>query len=229
MLEIKGIQKAYTTDSGTVDVLKGVGLKVEPGQLVAIMGPSGCGKSTLLNILGLFHSPDSGQYLVDEKDVFALSRKEQACFRRQSVGFVLQSANLLENTTVYENLEFPLIYSGVKSGLRRPMIEEALETVGLGHRMQHPTKFLSGGEQQRVAIARAMVGRPKIVLGDEPTGQLDQQNSKKIMQYFRKVTTESSTAMIIVTHDVSVAKQCSKVYFLRDGKLVKVKAKSSQQ
>lgn len=227
MLQIANIKKTYRTEGGCSEVLKGVGLDVKPGQLVAIMGPSGCGKSTLLNILGLFHSPDSGQYVVDGMDVLSLSRKEQARFRRQSVGFVLQAANLLENTTVYENLEFPLIYSGVNSRSRKSIIEDALATVGLSQKMRCPTKFLSGGEQQRVAIARAMVGRPKIVLGDEPTGQLDQKNSRRIMRYFRKVTAESSTAMIIVTHDVAVANQCSKVYYLRDGELRRVKAKNS--
>lgn len=222
MLVVKNVKKSYETDAGPVRVLKGVNLEVNSGELVAIMGPSGCGKSTLLNILGLFHQPDSGAYIVDSKDVFKMSRREQANFRRKYVGFVLQAANLLENTTVYENLEFPLIYSGMKSRLRRDMIEKALSIVGLDHRINHPSKYLSGGEQQRVAIARALVGQPKIILGDEPTGQLDRKNSKMIMEYFQRVATNAETGMIIVTHDRGVARDCSKVYNLQNGILEEV-------
>lgn len=222
MLLVKNVKKSYQTDAGPVRVLKGVDLEVNPGELVAIMGPSGCGKSTLLNILGLFHQPDAGAYIVDNKDVFKMSRREQANFRRKYVGFVLQAANLLENTTVYENLEFPLIYSGVKSRLRRGMIEKALSIVGLDHRINHPSRYLSGGEQQRVAIARALVGQPKIILGDEPTGQLDRKNSKMIMEYFQRVAKSAETGMIIVTHDRGVAGKCSKVYNLQNGMLKEI-------
>ena len=221
MLVVKDIRKSYRTDAGMVTVLSGVNLKVRPGELVAIMGPSGCGKSTLLNILGLFHQPDSGRYVVDGKNILALNGRLQADFRRRYVGFVLQAANLLENTTVYENLEFPLIYSGMKRSLRRGMIEEALSIVGLEKRINQPSRFLSGGEQQRVAIARALVGRPKIILGDEPTGQLDKKNSDMVMRFFRKVAQASDTAMIIVTHDLDVATKCTRVYNLQEGKLRK--------
>jgi len=184
------------------------------------MGPSGSGKSTLLFILGLFLAPTKGTYRVLGEDVLTLDRSAQARFRRKNVGFVFQSCNLIEHSTVYENLEMPLIYAGVNRKERREKIHDALERVNLSHRIRHSANLLSGGEQQRVAVARALVNNPQIILADEPTGQLDRQNSRTVIDYFRQFVADGNTAMMIVTHDPEVAACCTKVYRLNDGVIV---------
>lgn len=220
IVRVEALTKAYATAAGSVDVLRGVDLDLYAGEMVAIMGPSGCGKSSLLHILGLLAPPTSGRYAIEGHDMFGLSEDRQAAFRREYLGFILQSCNLFENSSVYENLEYPLIYARVPAANRRAVVEQALARVGLTHRIDYPSNRLSGGEQQRVAIARALVNNPKVLLGDEPTGQLDTGTSEMVMSYFKQIVQERNTTMLIVTHDPAVARQCTKSYTLKSGQLV---------
>ncbi|NTW38224.1 MAG: ABC transporter ATP-binding protein [Syntrophobacteraceae bacterium] len=217
LIELSDISHDYHNGAGVISVLRGVSLSVRHSEIVAVMGPSGCGKSTLLSILGLFLTPTSGSYRALGRNLLALNRSEQSEFRREFIGFVFQSCNLIENTTVYENLEFPLIYAGVKRGERQGMIKETLKRVNLLHRLHHPSNLLSGGEQQRVAVARSLVNNPKIILADEPTGQLDRENSQLIMSQFEELVLDGNMAVVIVTHDPAVADRCHRIYFLEDG------------
>lgn len=220
LIKIRDLRKSYETGSESIEILKGVNLDVYPGEMVSIMGPSGMGKSTFLFILGLLLSASSGSYIALGQEVSKLTRSQQAQFRRKFAGFVFQSCNLFEHTTVYENLEFPLMYGGIPRRKRKPMIEEALERVNLTHRIHHPANMLSGGEQQRVSIARSLVNQPQIIFADEPTGQLDLKHSDLVMSYFREFVKDSQTAMVVVTHDPDVAEQCTRQCVLRDGNLI---------
>lgn len=219
VIDIQHLTKDYISGSEKISVLKDINLEVRRGEMMAIMGPSGSGKSTLLFILGIFQPPTGGVYNVAGVDVLKLSRDAQAIFRREKMGFVFQSCDLLENSTVYENLELPLIYTGVKRRERPDMIMEALQRVNLEHRVRQPSNRLSGGERQRVSIARALVNEPEFILADEPTGQLDQANSEKVMDYFVKITEEARVAMVIVTHDAATAARCSRRSLLSEGML----------
>ncbi|MBW2368585.1 MAG: ABC transporter ATP-binding protein [Deltaproteobacteria bacterium] len=220
IIEVSSLEKQYTSGSQSIHILRDIHFEVFNQEMVAIMGPSGCGKSTLLFILGLLLKPTSGMYRFEGEDTFSYSRSDQAIFRRRRIGFVLQSVDLLENSTVYDNIEFPLIYSRVRRRKRAEKVAQALDRVNLSNRVHHPTKQLSGGEKQRVAIARALVNEPKVVLADEPTGQLDQDNTIRIMQYFRRIIEDSPTSIVMVTHDPEVAAQCSRVLRLESGRLV---------
>ncbi len=220
IVRITGLTKSYSTVEGDFKVLRGVDLELRPGEMTAIMGPSGCGKSTMLYILGLLAPPTSGSYAMEGQEMFGLSNKAQAAIRRECLGFVLQSCNLFDNSTVFENLEFPLIYARRPKAVREEVVACALEQVGLSHKIKHRTNQLSGGEQQRVAIARALVNKPRVLLADEPTGQLDQKTGDMVMSYFRKIVLEHDTTMLIVTHDSSVAQQCTRVFQMHDGLLV---------
>ncbi len=219
LIRIASLTKAFQNGPERISVLRDVNLRVDRGEMVAIMGPSGSGKSTLLFILGLFLSPTEGTYLFSGEDVLKLDRSSQATFRRDHVGFVFQTADLLENSTVYENLEYPLIYAKVRRKERRARVLEALARVKLDHRIRHPSNRLSGGERQRAAIARALVNRPRLVLADEPTGQLDQDNSQAIMDHLRDITADRSTTVIVVTHDSAIAARCSRTHRLEAGVL----------
>jgi len=219
VIEISDLTKNYQNGSETIRVLKSVNLRVRRGEMVAVMGPSGSGKSTFLFVLGLFLPPTSGSYLVSGRDVLSLPRTEQAIFRREMMGFVFQSCDLLENSTVYENLELPLVYAGVKRRERPDRIRDALSRVNLEHRLHQPSNRLSGGERQRVSIARALVNEPEFILADEPTGQLDRENSLRVLEYFNKITEGSNMAMVVVTHDNTTAKHCNRTCVLSDGVL----------
>jgi putative ABC transport system ATP-binding protein len=219
VIHVNDLVMNYGSGSQDIQVLRGLDFDILRGDMVAITGPSGCGKSTLLFILGLFLLPSKGSYLFSGEDVLSLSRPDQAKFRRKKVGFVFQSADLLEKSTVYENLEFPLMYAGVRRRDRNERIFEALDLVNLGNRIRHPANLLSGGERQRVAVARALVNRPQVILADEPTGQLDQDNTQFIMDYFEKIVREVHATVIIVTHDPSVARRCERIFRLENGKL----------
>jgi putative ABC transport system ATP-binding protein len=219
LIQARHLTKTYRNGAGAIEVLKGVSLSLIPGELLAIMGPSGSGKSTLLFILGLLLQPSGGSYWLAGDDVFGLDRRALAACRRERLGFVFQTCDLLENSTVYENLEFPLIYAGVARQQRRSLIERALEQVNLGHRLHHPANQLSGGERQRVAVARALVNRPRVILADEPTGQLDHRQGHLVMDHFEEIAADGDTAVIIVTHDPEIAARCSRVLPLRDGRL----------
>ncbi len=213
----KDLRKSYPTQG---EVLRGVDISVHPGEFVAIMGPSGCGKSTLLHLLGLLHSPDSGNLRILGKDVQHLSQDDATIFRRESMGFILQSNNMFPRTTVYENVEFPLIYRRVPKHLRKDMIFEALDHVRLTSKLESWSNSLSGGEQQRVAIARALVNNPRILLADEPTGALDSQNSNALMRLFRTICQERHVAIVMVTHDPKMAQYCDNIYGLEEGRIV---------
>lgn len=217
LIEVSDLTKDYHDGRGVLPILHGINLEIWPGEMVALIGPSGSGKSTLLFILGLFLSPTQGVYHFAGQDVLSLSRSSQAEFRRRRVGFVFQSSDLLENSTVFENLEFPLIYSETRRGRRKDSIHEALDMVNLGHRSHHLSNRLSGGERQRVAVARALVNHPQAILADEPTGQLDRDNSRVIMEHFEKISRTSGTAVIVVTHDLDIAAWCQRIYRLEDG------------
>jgi putative ABC transport system ATP-binding protein len=218
---IRAIDLCKTYDNGVdlIHVLRNVNLKVYPGEIVAVMGPSGSGKSTLLFILGIFLHPTSGSYFLGEQDVLGLDRNAQAEFRRTRVGFVFQSCDLFENSTVYENLEFPLIYAGVERRDRPDRIIAALQRVNLEHRIHHSSNRLSGGERQRVAVARALVNQPQVVLADEPTGQLDRSHGHLIMEHFGEIVSDGKTAIVVVTHDPEIAARCTRICSIRDGVL----------
>ncbi len=219
LIRITDLCKAYDNGIDLIHVLRDINLKVYPGEIVAIMGPSGSGKSTLLFILGIFLLPSSGSYFLGGQNVLGLNRTAQAEFRRSRVGFVFQSCDLLENSTVYENLEFPLIYAGVERRDRPERIVAALERVNLGHRMHHSSNRLSGGERQRVAVARALVNQPQVILADEPTGQLDRSHGHQVMDHFGEIVSDGKTAMIVVTHDPEMAARCTRICSIRDGVL----------
>ncbi len=217
LIQVQGLAKSYANAAGVVRVLKEVNLKVHKGEIVAVMGPSGSGKSTLLFILGLLLNPTQGTYLLAGEDVLSLDRSGQAAFRRRRLGFVFQSCDLIEHTTVYENLEFPLIYAGVERRERPDRIAGALQQVNLQHRMHYFANQLSGGERQRVALARALVNHPQVILADEPTGQLDRANGHLVMDHFQEIVSGGNTAAVMVTHDQEIAARCHRVHSLEDG------------
>jgi putative ABC transport system ATP-binding protein len=217
LIQVTRLSKHYSNGHGVIAVLRGVNLEVRPGEMLAVMGPSGSGKSTLLFILGLLLPASSGNYQFMGQDMLDLSRAAQAEFRRRQVGFVFQNCDLFENSTVYENLEFPLVYAQVERQDRPARIAAALDRVNLGHRIHHPANHLSGGERQRVAIARALVNQPLVILADEPTGHLDRTHGHMVMNHFEQIVAAGDTALIVVTHDPQVADRCSRVFSLEDG------------
>jgi putative ABC transport system ATP-binding protein len=217
LIQVKSLEQDYPDGNSTLNILKGIDLEVSKGEILAIMGPSGSGKSTLLYILGLLLKPSRGTYYLLGHDVLQFDRSQQSAYRRQCLGFVFQSCDLVENSTVYENLEFPLIYAEVERRLRPEMIASALARVNLSHRMYHRTNRLSGGEQQRVAVARALVNQPRIILADEPTGHLDRSNSIMIMEHFQAFVSAGQNAVVIVTHDPEIAARCHRTCTLSDG------------
>lgn len=217
LITVTDLAKNYTNGLVSLPILQRVNLKVYPGEMVAVMGPSGSGKSTLLFILGLFLQPTRGSYKLAGRDVLTLDRQAQAEFRRNRVGFVFQSCDLLENSTVFENLEFPLIYAGVDRRERPARILAALKQVNLEHRMHHSSTNLSGGERQRVAVARALVNQPQVILADEPTGQLDSHHGHLIMDHFGEIVSDRKTAVVVVTHDPEMAARCTRICSLEDG------------
>ncbi|MFW6126647.1 MAG: ABC transporter ATP-binding protein [Thermodesulfobacteriota bacterium] len=219
MIRVSDLTKSYPNGAGPIEVLRDVNLDICPGEMVAVMGPSGSGKSTLLFILGLLQAPSSGSYIWEGLDLLTLDRTKQAEFRRRRLGFVFQSCDLLENSNVYENLEFPLIYEGIERKERPERIQEALRRVNLGHRLYHSANLLSGGERQRVAVARALVNRPQLILADEPTGQLDRRHGHLVMEHFEEIVTNDDTAVVVVTHDPDIAARCSRVCPIEDGVL----------
>ncbi len=219
MIEIKNINKTYDAGEEKLHVLKDVTFTVEEGEFVGIMGESGSGKSTLMNIIGFMDNKYSGEYIFEEKLIGNESDDSLSHIRNKSVGFVFQNFNLIDNYTVRENIELPLLYSGQSPKKTRDVVLKALESVGIGEKIdKYPTQ-LSGGQKQRVAIARSIVHNPKFILADEPTGALDSQTSKEIMDIFKRLNEENKTTVIMVTHDRSLSTYCSKVLFMVDGNL----------
>ena len=216
LLDLDAVTKTYHLGDVPVQVLHGVSLHIEPGESVAIMGASGSGKSTLMNILGCLDRPSSGHYLLDGRDVSRLSRGELAEVRNRTIGFVFQNFNLLSRTSALENVELPLIYAGVGTRERAKRARTALERVGLAERLDHHPSQLSGGQQQRVAIARALVTNPKLILADEPTGNLDSRTSIEIMALFQELG-DSGITVVLVTHESDIATYARRIIVLKDG------------
>ena len=219
MIKTDSISKVFRTEEVETHALINVSLEVKKGEFVAIMGPSGCGKSTLLNILGLLDRPTNGQYILDGKDMSALTEKERNVFRRGMLGFVFQSFNLIDELTVEENIELPLLYMKVPAAERKRRITDAMARMGITHRAKHFPSQLSGGQQQRVAIARAVVMQPKIILADEPTGNLDSKNGLEVMGLLRELHREGTT-IVMVTHSARDASYSDRIVNLFDGCVV---------
>lgn len=221
MIEINNISKVFRTSEVETVALNHVNLDVKEGEFVAIMGPSGCGKSTLLNILGLLDNPTEGSYKLLGQEVADLKEKERTRVRKGKLGFVFQSFNLIDELNVYENVELPLTYLGVKAGERKRMVEDILKRMNISHRAKHFPQQLSGGQQQRVAIGRALMNAPAVVLADEPTGNLDTRNSCEIMQLLRDSNREFGQTMIVITHDEEIALAADRIIAVEDGRIVR--------
>ena len=219
MLKVNNLKKSFFTEEIETVALAGVSFEVKEGEFVAIMGPSGCGKSTLLNILGLLDNPTSGEYTLLGKEVGDLKERDRTYFRRGNIGFVFQSFNLIDEMNVSENIELPLIYMGVKPAERKERVQKMLERMDMTHRAKHFPQQLSGGQQQRVAIARALVSNPKLILADEPTGNLDSKNGQEVMNLLRELNLEGTT-VIMVTHSQHDASYAQRILCLFDGELV---------
>ena len=224
MLELSDIRKIYRLGPVEVEVLRGIDLRVEAGDLMSIMGPSGSGKSTLMNILGLLGRPTSGSYRVGGRDVSAMNDRELSTFRNEHIGFVFQSFNLLGHLTALENAALPLVYRGLARQEVRRRAQDILEKVGMGERLDHRPDQLSGGQKQRVAIARALAGTPSVVLADEPTGALDSDTAEEVMQLLIRLNSEEGVAVVIITHDPIVSMQCRRRALIRDGDLLESSA-----
>jgi len=208
MLSLADIRRSYVTGPVTTEILKGVRLDVDRGDLLSIMGPSGCGKSTLMNIIGLLDRPSGGSYVLNGREIGAMSDSELSAARNAGIGFVFQSFYLLPRLTAWENVGVPLVYRGLSTPAIRRRAHEMLDKVGMGERADHRPGMLSGGQQQRVAIARALAGEPEIVLADEPTGALDPDTGREIMQLFKALNADEQVTVVIITHDRGVARQC---------------------
>ncbi len=219
MLKVENLKKSFFTEEIETIALNGVSFEVKEGEFVAVMGPSGCGKSTLLNILGLLDNPTGGTYTLLDKEVGNLREKERTQFRKGNLGFVFQSFNLIDEMTVFENVELPLVYMGVKASERKQRVNEILERMNISHRAGHFPQQLSGGQQQRVAIARAVISNPKLVLADEPTGNLDSKNGQEVMLLLQELNREGTT-IIMVTHSQHDAQYASRTICLFDGQIV---------
>lgn len=221
MIEIKNVIKTYHTGAGDFQALRGVSFTVKDGEFVAIMGPSGSGKSTLMHILGALDTPTSGTYLLDGKDVSTLSEDELADIRRDRIGFVFQSFNLLPRATVLRNVTLPLMYDGVEPEEREKRAKEALKAAGLDEeRYGHLSNQLSGGQIQRVAIARALVNNPSIILADEPTGNLDSKTGDIVIGTFQRLNKEQHRTIVLITHEQDIAEHAERIIFVKDGQIV---------
>jgi putative ABC transport system ATP-binding protein len=219
MIKTGNLKKLYTTDEVETTALNNVNIEIGEGEFVAIMGPSGCGKSTLLNILGLLDNPSEGEYHFINHEVSKYSERERANLRKANIGFVFQSFNLIDELTVFENVELPLLYLGISTSEREKMVNEVLEKMQIMHRKDHFPQQLSGGQQQRVAVSRAVVAKPKLILADEPTGNLDSKNSEEVMDILTKLN-DAGTTIVMVTHSPHDAEYSHRIIHLFDGQVV---------
>ena len=226
LIQLDNISKVFFTDELETHALSGIDLGINTGEFVSINGPSGCGKSTLLSILGLLDSPTEGNYTLADKAVANLTEDERARIRNREIGFIFQSFNLIGDLSVYENVELPLTYRGMRSSDRKVRVNDALDKVEMSHRSKHVPSQLSGGQQQRVAVARALAGEPRILLADEPTGNLDSSNGKTVMELLKRLNDEGAT-ICMVTHNEDYISYASKVVHLFDGKVVDGAAKET--
>ena len=219
LIQLDAVTKVFFTDEVETHALSGIYLDIKRGEYLSISGPSGCGKSTLLSILGLLDSPTDGKYTLNSAEVEDLSISARTRIRNREIGFIFQAFNLIGDLTVYENVELPLTYRGMPGAERRQRVQESLERVGMSHRMKHYPAQLSGGQQQRVAVARALVGKPSILLADEPTGNLDSKNGEAVMDLLRDLHREGAT-ICMVTHDPRYADFAQRTVHLFDGRIV---------
>src|SRR3954462_9240106 len=226
MLNMREVSRVYRTDTVETTALDGIFLDVADGEFVAIMGPSGCGKWTLLNVIGMLDSPSSGSYIFNGTEVAGLSESKLADFRKRNIGFIFQSFNLVDELTVRENVELALLYHNYSSADRKARVDRVLDKVGIAHRAKHRPTQLSGGQQQRVAVARALVGEPKLILADEPTGNLDTAHGEEVMRMLRQLNQEGST-IVMVTHSPAHADFASRVVNMLDGKILQERRRAA--
>jgi len=219
MLSMRELARVYRTDTVETTALDGIFLDVADGEFVAVMGPSGCGKSTLLNVIGMLDSPTSGSYVFNGTEVAGLSESRLADFRKRNIGFIFQSFNLVDELSVRENIELALLYHNVPAAERRTRVDEVMDKVGIAHRAKHRPSQLSGGQQQRVAVARALVANPKLILADEPTGNLDTAHGEEVMKMLQALNAEGST-IVMVTHSPSHADYAGRVVNMLDGRIL---------
>ena len=219
MLRMTNLSRVYRTDMVETSALDGIDLSIARGEFVAIMGPSGCGKSTLLNIIGMLDSPTSGSYLFDGTEVAGLNEAALSDIRKSAIGFIFQSFNLVDELTVRENIELALLYHGIPAARRRERVDAVMDKVGIGHRARHRPSQLSGGQQQRVAVARAVVGEPKLILADEPTGNLDTAHGDEVMRMLRTLNDEGAT-IAMVTHSPAHAAFAQRTVDILDGRVL---------
>ena len=226
MLRMRDVMRLYRTDSVETVALDGIDLDIADGEFVAIMGPSGCGKSTLLNVIGLLDSPTSGSYVFDGTEVAGLPEAKLADFRKANIGFIFQSFNLVDELTVRENVELALLYHAVPAAERRRRTDEVMDRVGIAHRARHRPSQLSGGQQQRVAVARALIAAPKLILADEPTGNLDTNHGEEVMRMLQQLNAEGST-IVMVTHSPAHADYASRVVNMLDGRVLQERRRAA--
>ena len=226
MLTMRELSRVYRTETVETCALDGVHLDIEEGEFVAVMGPSGCGKSTLLNVMGMLDSPTSGSYLFNGQEVAAKSETELATIRKKNIGFIFQSFNLVDELSVRENIELALLYHDVPASQRRSRVDEVMDKVGIAHRAKHRPSQLSGGQQQRVAVARALVGNPKLILADEPTGNLDTQHGDEVMKMLQALNREGST-IVMVTHSPAHADYAARVVNMLDGRVLQERRRAA--
>ena len=224
MISLVNVNKYYQNDEERLHVLKNINLAIAPGEMIAIMGPSGSGKSTLINLLGFIDKQFEGQYLFEGKTLLTSSDETLSKIRNQTVGFVFQNFSLIENNTVFENVELPLLYNGYKFHQTEEKVMAVLKKVGLADKADKHLKQLSGGQQQRVAIARALINQPKFLIADEPTGALDSHTSEEIMKLFVDLNTQDQVTIILVTHNPDMVPYCSRLISIRDGEIIEDKA-----
>jgi putative ABC transport system ATP-binding protein len=225
MIRTENLVKIYTTEEIETTALNSVNIEVKEGEFVSVTGPSGCGKSTLLNVLGLLDNPNEGKYYFMDNEVSRYSERKRTDLRKANIGFVFQSFNLIDELTVFENVELPLLYIGITSAERKQRVKEVLEQTGIDHRINHFPQQLSGGQQQRVAVARAVVARPKIILADEPTGNLDSKHGEEVMDLLTDLH-QAGTTIVIVTHSPDYAKRADRSIHLLDGNVVEAASSS---
>lgn len=221
LIEIKNLEKIYANEGVKTPALRGATFSIEKGEFVGIMGPSGSGKSTLLHILGFLDEPTGGEYLFDGKIMGEYSNNEKAKMRNKKMGFIFQSFNLLPKTSVLENVKLPLLYSDIKKSEWDLLAKNAIESVGLSHRISHEPSQLSGGEKQRVAIARALVNNPEVIFADEPTGNLDSTSGKMVMEILQKLNQKKGHTIILITHETYTAEHAKRIINVRDGQVIR--------
>ena len=226
MLKMRDLTRVYRTETVETCALDGVDLLIEEGEFVAVMGPSGCGKSTLLNVIGMLDSPTSGSYVLNEQEVAGKSEAQLADVRKKNIGFIFQSFNLVDELTVRENIELALLYHDVPAAERRSRVDRVMDKVGIAHRAKHRPSQLSGGQQQRVAVARALVGDPKLILADEPTGNLDTQHGEEVMKMLQALNREGST-IVMVTHSPAHADYAGRVVNMLDGRVLQERRRAA--